>query len=124
MKPSRIGRIREMGEQLAQYVHEENDTRFFERFYREQRSYALIRNELIRVNRTQLKRGQPPLVKFEPYMEVFEDVDEKGRADWRLARDLVLIRMIEKLYELRWIQQHTDAIPEAREETGEDTAAE
>jgi len=124
MKPSRIERIREMGDQLAQYVHEENDTRFFERFYREQRSYALIRNELIRVNRAQLKRGQPPLVKFEPYMEVFEDVDEKGRADWRLARDLVLVRMIEKLYELRWIQQHTDAIPETREETGEDTAAE
>ncbi len=123
MKPSRIERIRDMGDQLAQYVHEENDTRFFERFYSEQ-SYGLIRNELIRVNRAQLKRGQPPLVKFEPYVEVFEDVDEKGRADWRLARDLVLIRMIEKLYELRWIQQHADAIPEAREETGEDTAAE
>ena len=55
-------------------------------------------------------------------MEVFEDMDERGRTDWRLARDLVLIRMIEKLYELRWIQQHVDAIPETREETGEDTA--
>jgi CRISPR-associated protein Cst1 len=122
MKPSRIERIREMGEQLAQYVHGENDMRFFGRFYSEQRNYSLVRNELIRVNHALLKRGQPPLVKFEPYIEVFEDVDEHGRTDWRLARDLVLIRMIEKLYELRWIQQHPDAIPEPREEMGDDNA--
>ncbi len=124
MKQSRIERIREMGEELAQYVHAENDTRFFNRFYSEQRSYSLIRNELIRVNHTRLKRGEAPLVKFEPYMEVFEDMDERGKTDWRLARDLVLIRMIEKLYELRWIQQHTDALPEARPDTGEETIAE
>lgn len=119
MKPSRIERIRELGEQLAQYVHDENDTRFFERFYSEQKRYDLVRNELIRVSNGRLKRGQPPLIKFEPYMEIFEDTDERGRSDWRLARDLVLIRMIEKLYELRWIQQHVDEIPETREETEE-----
>lgn len=124
MKPSRIERIREMGEQLAQYVHEENDARFFERFYSEQRNYSFVRNELIRVNNARLKRGQPPLVKFEPYMEVFEDIDERGRSDWRLARDLVLIRMIERLYELRWIQQHAEAIPDSREEMTGDSSSE
>ncbi|MCZ2126147.1 MAG: hypothetical protein LC099_00040 [Anaerolineales bacterium] len=122
MKQSRIESIKEMGERLAQYVHDENDTRFFERFYSEQRNYSLIRNELIRVNKALLKRDQPPLVKFEPYMEVFEDVDERGRTDWRLARDLVLIRMIERLYELKWIQEHIDVMPEMREENGEDNA--
>lgn len=121
MKPNRIERIRELGEQLAQYVHDENDTTFFERFYREQKRYDLIRNELIRVSNARLKRGQPPLIKFEPYMEIFEDADERGKTDWRLARDLVLIRMIEKLYELRWIQEHADEIPETREE-GEEAA--
>jgi CRISPR-associated protein Cst1 len=125
MKTTRIDRIREMGEQLAQYVHDENDTKFFQRFYSEQRRYDLIRNELIRVNNERLKRKQPPLVRFEPYVEVFEDVDDKGRTDWRLARDLVLIRMIEKLYELRWIEQHPDAIPEARvEDEGDEKSAE
>ncbi len=120
MKPSRIERIRVLGEELAQYVHDENDTKFFERFYSEQKRYDLIRNELIRVSNARLKRGQPPLVKFEPYMEIFEDTDERGRSDWRLARDLILIRMIEKLYELRWIQQHVDEIPETREETDQE----
>lgn len=120
MKPSRIERIRELGEQLAQYVHDENDTRFFERFYSEQKRYDLIRNELIRVSNARLKRGQSPLIKFEPFMEIFEDVDERGRSDWRLARDLVLIRMIERLYELRWIQQHAGEIPERSEETAEE----
>jgi CRISPR-associated protein Cst1 len=120
MTTTRIDRIREMGEQLAQYVHDENDTRFFQRFYSEQRRYDLIRNELIRVNNERLKRKQPPLVRFEPYVEVFEDVDDRGRTDWRLARDLVLIRMIEKLYELRWIEQHPDAIPDVRVEDEDD----
>lgn len=120
MKPSRIERIRALGEQLAEYVHEENDTRFFERFYSEQKRYDLVRNELIRVSNARLKRGQPPLIQFEPYVEIFEEVDEHGKSDWRLARDLILIRMIEKLYELRWIQQHADEIPEIREETAEE----
>lgn len=119
MNPNRIERIRALGDDLAQYVHDENDARFFGRFYGEQKRYDLVRNELIRVSNARLKRGQPPLVKFEPYMEIFEDTDERGRSDWRLARDLVLIRMIEKLYELRWIQQHADAIPEPREELEE-----
>lgn len=119
MNPNRIERIRALGDDLAQYVHDENDTKFFERFYGEQKRYDMVRNELIRVSNARLKRGQPPLVKFEPYMEIFEDADERGRTDWRLARDLVLIRMIEKLYELRWIQQHADVIPETREELEE-----
>jgi CRISPR-associated protein Cst1 len=119
MKSNRIERIRELGDQLATYVHEENDTRFFQRFYAEQKSYALIRNELIRVNHARLKRNQPPLIQFAPYIEIFEDVDENGKTDWRLARDLVLIRMIEKLYELRWIEQHADALPEPRVEEAE-----
>lgn len=115
MKASRIDRIRELGDQLAQYVYDENDTRFFQRFY-SLNSYDSLRNQLIRVNHARLKRSQPPLIKLDPYIEVFEDTDERGRADWKLARDLVLIRMIERLYELRWIEQHPDALPEQRSE--------
>lgn len=116
MNASRIQRIREMGDQLAIYIHQENDQRFFTTFYAEQRDYSIIRNALIRVNHAQLKRGQPPIVKFDPYLEVFEEVDERGRSDWRLARDLVLIRMIERLYDLKWIETHRDAIPDLDDE--------
>ncbi len=115
MNASRIDRIRELGEQLADYVHQENDQRFFATFYAEQRGYSIVRNALIRVNHARLKRNLPPIIKFDPYIEVFEEVDERGRADWRLARDLVLIRMIERLYELKWIEQHGDAIPDVND---------
>ena len=116
MNASRIERIRELGDQLAAYVHAENDQKFFTTFYAEQRRYDVIRNALIKVNHARLKRGQPPIIKLDPYLEVFEDVDENGRSDWRLARDLVLIRMIERLYDLKWIEQHPDALPDVSDE--------
>jgi CRISPR-associated protein Cst1 len=111
VKDSRINRIREIGDQLAEYVNEENDKKFFSAFYSEYR-YDAIRNALIRVNHSRLKQGKPPIIKFEPFIEVFEEVDDKGRSDWRLARDLVLIRMIERLYDLKWIEKHVEEISE------------
>jgi len=120
MKGSRINHIREIGDQLAEYVNEENDKKFFSTFYSEYR-YGAIRNALIRVNHSRLKQGKPPIIKFEPFIEVFEEVDDKGRSDWRLARDLVLIRMIERLYELKWIEKHTEDLAEIKEPSEEDS---
>lgn len=115
MNANRIQLIRDTGDQLASYIFEENDQKFFTAFYSGQ-NYELIRNALIRANHARLKRGKSPIVKFDSYIDVFEDVDERGRTDWRLARDLVLIRMIERLYELKWLTNHPEAIPEIGEE--------
>lgn len=120
VKDSRINRIREIGDQLAEYVNEENDKKFFSAFYSEYR-YDTIRNALIRVNHSRLKQGKPPIIKFEPFIEVFEEVDDKGRSDWRLARDLVLIRMIERLYDLKWIEKHVEEISEMNKPSEEDS---
>lgn len=111
VKVSRINHIREIGDQLAEYVNEENDKKFFSAFYSENR-YDAIRNVLIRASHSRLKQGKPPIIKFEPFIEVFEEVDDKGRSNWRLARDLVLIRMIERLYDLKWIEKHIEEISE------------
>lgn len=115
LKESRIQRIREIGDQLADYVNMENDKKFFSTFYGEQKRYDIIRNALIRVNHFRLKQGKPPIIRFDPFVEVFEETDEKGRSNWRLARDLVLIRMIERLYDLKWIEKHTEDLPETDE---------
>jgi CRISPR-associated protein Cst1 len=120
VKESRINRIREIGDQLADYVNEENDKKFFSTFYGEQSRYDVVINALIRVNRSRLKQGKPPIIRFEPFIEVFEEPDEKGRSNWRLSRDLVLIRMIERLYDLKWIEKHSDALPEANEVLSKD----
>lgn len=120
LKESRINRIREIGDQLAEYVNEENDKKFFSIFYGEQSRYDIVRNALIRINRSRLKQGKPPIIRFEPFIEVFEEPDDKGRSNWRLARDLVLIRMIDRLYDLKWIEKHIDALPEEKEIQSED----
>jgi len=116
LKESRINRIREIGDQLADYVNEENDKKFFSTFCGEQSRYGIVRNALIRVNCYRLKQGKPPILKFDPFVEVFEEQDENGRSDWRLARDLVFIRMIERLYDLKWIEKHVEEMPEENED--------
>lgn len=111
MKDQRIEQIRALGDRLAEYVSGENDRRFFSTFFAEKR-YDLLRDALIKANLRQVKSGKPPLVTLDPYVQVFEDGDEQARADWRLARDLVLIRLIEQLYAVGWLGRNVDAIPQ------------
>ncbi|HOG46834.1 MAG TPA: type I-B CRISPR-associated protein Cas8b1/Cst1 [Anaerolineae bacterium] len=119
----RIEQIRELGDRLASYVSTENDRRFFTTFYTERRSYEVLRNALIRANLAWVKRGQPPFITLDPYIQVFEQGDEVAFPDWRLARDLVLIRMIEQLYGQGWLVSNRDAISESTNEDDATTPA-
>jgi CRISPR-associated protein Cst1 len=114
----RIEQIRDLGDRLAAYVSTENDRRFFTAFFSE-RNYDLFRNALIKANLAHVKRGNPPLITLEPYIQVFEEGNEVAGPDWRLARDLVLIRMIEQLYNLGWLGRNIDVLPETAESTEE-----
>ena len=110
MDKQRIEQIRSMGDKLAVYVKEQNDRYFFTNF--RVQKYQVFRTLFLRVALAQLKRGQAPLVDFDSYIDVFELAENDARADWRLARDLVLIRMIEQLHKLDWLSQNSDALPE------------
>jgi CRISPR-associated protein Cst1 len=59
-----------------------------------------------------MKRGKAPVITFDPFIDIFEVGEDLPYNDWRLARDLVLIRMIEKLHELGWIQANIEELPE------------
>lgn len=109
----RIRQIRELGDRLAAYVNSENDRRFFTAFFSEQ-NYGYFRTALIKANLAHVKRGNPPLITLDPFIQVFEEGEEVERSDWRLARDLVLIRMIEQLYHLGWLGRNTDVLPEVQ----------
>ena len=115
MEKDRIDEIRNFGDRLADYVSGENDRRFFRDFFMERR-YDTFRTALIKANVAHVRRGNPPLISLDPYIEVFEAGDEVTRSDWQLARDLVLIRMIERLYQQGWLGAHPDAIPTEPEE--------
>ena len=115
MDKERIEQIRAMGDRLADYVSSQNDRRFFREFFTVQR-YDFFRTALIKANLAHVKRGHPPIITLDPYIEVFEEGSELARPDWKLARDLVLIRMVERLYDQGWLGSNVDVIPEPTEE--------
>ena len=119
MNAERVHEIRDMGDSLAQYVAEQNDQAFLRTFYRT-RSYADLRTILIRANMANLRRGAEPLVKFDPFITVFEEGEELPHINWQLARDLVLIRMIERLHDLGWLRQHQESIAGSGDDEAED----
>lgn len=112
MEPQRIENIRQMGDALATYIQQQNDRRFFRNFYVAGR-YDYLRNDLIKANTEHVRRGNKPFLTLDSYISVFEEGEEVARVDWRLARDLVLIRMVEQLYNNGWLGANQDAIPEA-----------
>lgn len=120
MDKEQVEEIRKLGDRLAEYVAGMNDRRFFRNFFVLQR-YGDFRTVLIKANIACVKSGKPPIITLDPYIQVFEDGTDLARPDWRLARDLVLIRMIEQLYQQGWLGSNIDALPEESEETEEST---
>ncbi len=114
MDKERIEEIRRLGDTLAAYVKEQDDKGFFHNFYRVRRP-SDFRTLLLRANYKYVKAGHAPLITFDPYLTVFEEGEEVPRADWSLARDLVLICMIEWLHSHNWFGEHADALPDDRE---------
>jgi len=116
MEREQVEEIKKMGEAFANYVEQQNDRGFFRSFFTETR-YTNLRALLLKANLNHVRKGHPPMIEFEPYITVFEDGEELGRSNWTLARDLVLIRMIERLHELGWFVKNPDALPEISTET-------
>lgn len=114
MEPERIEEIRKLGDRLATYVQKENDKRFFLNFYKFQR-YDDFRTLLVRANLKCVRAGREPLIELDPYLTVFEEGDEVMRPDWRFARDLVLIRVIECLHARHWFDANPDALPDEKD---------
>lgn len=121
MDKEQITKIKELGDTCAKYVQAENDRRFFQDFYTV-RYYRDFRRNLIKASNAQIKKGQPPLIDFDTYITVFEEGEDLARVNWDLARDLVLIRMIEQLHKLDWLGQNSDALPSDNEDTDETEA--
>ncbi len=114
MDKERIEEIRKLGDTLASYVKEQNDKGFLHNFYKVRRADD-FRTLLIRANYKYVKAGHAPLITLEPYMTIFEEGYEMMQPNWRFARDLVLIRMIERLHGDSWFGDNPDALPEGAE---------
>jgi CRISPR-associated protein Cst1 len=105
MDAERLARICALGDGLAIYVQQTGGKKFFHNFFTE-RYPASFRALLIKANMAHIKAGNAPLFDMLTYNTIFEDGDEIMRPDWQLARDLVLMRIIDQLH------THPDVIPE------------
>jgi CRISPR-associated protein Cst1 len=111
----RIEAVRKLGDVLADEIATENDRRLWWGIYSADR-YRQARLVLIQASRRRLKRGLPPVLSLDQFLQVFEEGEELPRVDWRLAWDLVLIRAIEKLYEAKWFEKNRDVLDEEEKE--------
>jgi CRISPR-associated protein Cst1 len=118
MTEERIVRIRKLGDRLADYVTSGNNKTFFRNFFIEQR-YDYFRTVLLKALNENLRSGNAPLLTLDEYLSVFEEGEEVAYSNWRLARDLVLIKMIETLHENGWLKSNIEALPEMPEENTE-----
>lgn len=122
MDRNRIEAIRTLGDRIARHIAGDNDRRLFQALYRAN-DYRILRNLLIKASNARLKKGQEPLIGFDEFLLIFEEGEELARVDWGLARDLVLIRVIEQLYREGWFGREPTAFEGLEDELDEtDTA--
>lgn len=116
MERDRIETIRQLGDQLAAEIVTSNDRKLWEHAYMAQR-FAEVRSLLIRQSRKSLQSGRKPIISFDQFLTVFEEGEELAQVDWRLAWDLVLIRLIEQLHTKKWFDQNKEVLESEEEET-------
>lgn len=117
MEQKRIEAIRDFGDKLARYTRQRGGPRFL-RMMLTENNPNYLRGRLVKANLDMIKAGEPQLFDMDGYIDVFEEGEEVYRADWRLARDLVLMRMIDQLKD--WLSQHPDALPDTQGDEGEE----
>jgi len=106
MDRERLDMVRNLADRLAKHIQKTTDTKAFKKLlYRSGRDYRLLRTVLLQVDERMVRNGEEPLLRFDEYVRIFEEAEGVAYRDWRLARDLLLIRLIEKLYESGWFQK-------------------
>ena len=116
MERDRIEAIRQLGDRLAEEIAGSNDLRLWWNAYKVQ-TFGNVRNLLIRQSRKTLQGGREPLISFDGFLTVFEEGQELAHVDWRLAWDLVLIRLIEQLHIRKWFDRHENALAADEDES-------
>jgi len=121
----RIDTIREVGDRLAIYINQENDSRFVKELYGKSLTgagYRALRTALVKVSTQQVKAGKPPLISYDDFVTIFEEGEDAPRIDWALARDLLYMRVLDRLYEHNYFHHHQELVQEIAERAEEVSA--
>jgi CRISPR-associated protein Cst1 len=122
MTQERIEKIRTLADELAEEIKVNNDKPLYRQLMGiagGRDAYAAFRQLLIRATRERLRRDGELLLTLDDYLKVFEEGEEFPHTDWRLARDLIRLRSLEKLYALGYFEQAPELLEEAVEEEEE-----
>ena len=119
----RIETIRAMADKIADYIVDAGDLRLLRVFIigrNRGQDYQELRTRLIRADYAAApERG--PLFTYDEFLTVFEQSDD--RFWWIMARDLLLIRMIERLHARGWLGVHREVFAPPAEAVDEDDSA-
>jgi CRISPR-associated protein Cst1 len=107
MRKGRIEAIKQFGDKVANWINEKRDRTLYRALAYD--SPWELRQRLLRAQRDGMPLG------LDEYATVWLHEDD-SRADESLVRDLVCIRVVEQLYELKYFESH----PEDRLETTND----
>lgn len=94
MQKERIDGLRMLGDRLADHIQKNHDRRLLRDLYMA-RAYWQFRVALLRACKN--NQDGDPLCSFDTYVKIFEEETDFERPDWGLARDLLLIRIFERL---------------------------
>lgn len=101
MNKERIDLIKEFATRLAELIHEHNDRRLFRElvFTAGEWQYRAI---LTKVQMQYAKDRGKLALGFDEYVDVFLTTEPDSRPVWSLVRDLISIRLVERLFELKF----------------------
>lgn len=111
MEPHRIETIKSIADRLADFMDANDDRKLFRGLSLGGR-YADLRRALTIANLRCAKKGEAPLLTFDDFVTIFEYGENSQRPDWSLARDLILIRVVEQLHQREWFKDKPDVIDE------------
>lgn len=115
MDRQRLEKIRVFADKIAGYIAEQNDRKLFYALLFQAKKPWDLRVELVKAQRKAARSQNQLLFGLDEYYDVFEAEDAVGITRWDLVRDLIAIRTVEKLHELKW-ENFQDVIEEEPEE--------
>lgn len=111
MDRKRIEKIRTMADALAGYIQGQ-DRRLFRELFTARTEYH-VRLALLKAANV----APGVLVRYDDFVDVFfVDNGETMRSDWSLARDLLMVRIIERLHDTKWLEENQDLVQETDQE--------
>ncbi len=114
-----IEKVRLFSDRLADHISSKNDKNLFRGIVFAEKPWEM-RRALTKAQRNQARDHNNLLFGLQEYLDIFEAEHVVARFDWSLVRDLISIRIVEKLFNSGFFNQedNRELLENSQEETG------